>query len=400
MTQTLFSSTTTPLTPPTAEEDRLSWLRLIRSRRVGVATFFKLMREYGSAAAALDALPKIAADAGVHDYAPFPESAARKELDQGRKLGAGLICFADPEYPKSLSQISDPPPVFWALGDTSLLQRPMIAMVGARNTSGLGERMARKLATDLGTSDQVIVSGLARGIDAAAHDAALPTGTIAVLGGGIDVFYPRENTHLQHQIAENGLLIAEQSIGLAPQAKHFPRRNRIISGLSQGVVVVEAAARSGSLITARNALDQGRDVLAVPGHPFDARASGCNMLIRDGACLVRSAEDILTAISLPQEPITQEKKGSETSAYRPIPLKEPKPQSTPTMQTVPRDLTASILAHLGPSPMSEDQLIRDMQTPTQQVSACLLELELDGLIIRHPGGIVSLCPEALTPAPH
>lgn len=400
MTQTLFSSTTTPLTPPTAEEDRLSWLRLIRSRRVGVATFFKLMGEYGSAAAALDALPKIAADAGVHDYAPFPEAAARQELDQGQNLGATLVCFADPEYPTSLSQISDPPPVFWALGDRALLQRPMIAMVGARNASGLGERMARKLATELGTSNQVIVSGLARGVDAAAHDASLSGGTIAVLGGGIDVFYPRENARLQRQIAEKGLLIAEQPFGLAPQAKHFPRRNRIISGLSQAVVVVEAAARSGSLITARNALDQGRDVLAVPGHPFDARASGCNMLIRDGACLVRSAEDILNAISAPQTAIVQEKKGSEAIDIPPEPAPQPKPDPAVPPAQAPSNLSALILAQLGPSPMSEDQLIRDMQMPTQQVSACLMELELDGLIIRHPGGIVSLCPEALAAAPH
>ncbi|KGB83333.1 DNA processing protein DprA, partial [Rhodovulum sp. NI22] len=295
-------SSTHPLAPPTQEEDLVAWLRLIRSRRVGATTFFRLMAEHGSADAALAALPALARSAGVEQYGACPRDDALRELAAGRAAGARLIAFGTPGYPAALADIPDPPPMLWARGRADLLRRPQVALVGARNASSLGTRMTRKLAEGLGAAGMVTVSGLARGVDTAAHLASLDTGTIAVMAGGVDVIYPAENTELAGKIAAQGLLLSEQPIGLNPQARHFPQRNRIISGLARAVIVVEAAARSGSLITAKNALDQGREVLAVPGHPFDARASGCNMLIRDGATLVRGDSDVLEALGAPAEP--------------------------------------------------------------------------------------------------
>jgi len=290
----------TPFTPPLTEEDTLSWLRLIRSPRVGPATFLRLMGEHGSAAAALDALPGIARAAGVMDYTPCPADRARDELDRGRRIGAEPLFLGSPDYPAPLAAISDPPPVLWAQGRparrAALLDRPAVALVGARNASSLGLRMARKLAEGLAAHGLVVVSGLARGIDTVAHGAALDGGTIAVMAGGVDVVYPPENDALAAAIADRGLRLSEQPCGLQPQARHFPRRNRLIAGLAQAVVVVEAAEGSGSLITARDALDQGREVLAVPGHPMDARAGGCNLLIREGARLIRGVEDVIEAL--------------------------------------------------------------------------------------------------------
>lgn len=294
MTGTLLSSNHPPL-HPTTEEDTVDRLRLLRSRRVGVATYRRLLTEHGSAAEALKELPIVAKSAGVNDYAICPQGVAIAELKAGQAAGARLLVENTPDYPTTLQDISDAPPLLWVLGDVSLLKRPMIALVGARNASSLGTRMAKRLAEELADEGFAVVSGLARGIDAAAHHGALKGGTIAVMAGGVDVIYPAENTQLAHDIAKSGLRLSEMPMGLQPQARHFPARNRIISGLATAVVVVEAAAKSGSLITARNALDQGRDVLAVPGHPLDARAWGCNMLIRDGATLVRSSKDIIEA---------------------------------------------------------------------------------------------------------
>ncbi|MCX7646152.1 MAG: DNA-processing protein DprA, partial [Rhodobacteraceae bacterium] len=291
----MFSSPP-PLAPPTTEEDALRWLRLVRSPRVGPATFFRLTAEHGSVAAALDALPSIARAAGVEDYAPCPASRAAAELAAGRKAGARLLCLGDADYPPLLAEIADPPPLLWALGDTALLGRPAVAIVGARNASSLGLRMAKALARGLGEAGCVTVSGLARGVDAACHLASLETGTVAVVAGGVDVVYPPENAALARDVAARGLILSEQPMGLEPLARHFPRRNRIVAGIARAVVVVEAAAKSGSLITARLALEQGREVMAVPGHPFDARAGGCNQLIRDGAVLVRGAGDVLAAL--------------------------------------------------------------------------------------------------------
>jgi len=374
----LFSSHHT-LTPPTQEDEQLAWLRLLRSRRVGIATFFRLLHGHGSATAALAALPGVASAAGVSGYRICPLPVVQKEMRAARKAGAKLVCYGDDIYPAALTEIPDPPPLFWALGDTGLLSRPMVALVGARNASSLGTRMAKKLAGDLSEQGYVVVSGLARGVDAAAHGAAVSGGTIAVQAGGVDVIYPIENTQLAETIAGQGLRLSEDPIGLQPQARHFPKRNRIISGLSQALVVVEAAARSGSLITARNALDQGRDVMAVPGHPFDGRAAGCNMLIRDGATLVRSARDVIEA--LPQV--------AERAPDQDAPPQQPRTAATADLRDANR-LHNEILQRLGPSPLAEDQLIRDLNLPAQRVSPELVSLELDGKIVRAPGGLLSL----------
>ena len=382
-----------PPHPPTKEEDRFAWLRLLRSRRVGISTFHRLMAEHGSAQAALLALPDIAREAGLAEYETCPEALIAAEYRAARAARARLICLGDPDYPATLAQIADAPPLFWAVGDPALLARPMLALVGARNASSLGTRMARWLARELGEAGFVVVSGLARGVDAAAHLSALDTGTIAVLAGGADVIYPAENAGLAADIARRGLLLSEQPMGMAPQSRHFPRRNRIISGLARAVVVIEAAARSGSLITARDALDQGREVLAVPGHPFDARAAGCNMLIRDGAALVRNAADIIAA--LPAEDSTPPQ--TDPTTDRPAPAPAP-----PTRRSLRESaaLHARILDRLGPSPMAEDQLIRDLKAPPGQVGPALVDLELAGQVLRQAGGLLSLVspsPEGSTP---
>ncbi len=283
------------------------------------------------------------------------------------------------------------------MGDPALLARPMVALVGARNASSLGTRMARKLAGDLSDLGYVVVSGLARGVDTAAHLASLQGGTVAVQAGGVDVMYPAENTRLAEDILANGgLRLSEMPMGLQPQARHFPARNRIISGLVRAVVVVEAAARSGSLITARCALDQGREVLAVPGHPFDARAGGCNMLIRDGATLVRSAEDIVEA--LPQIDAAPQQAELDLQPAAPASMpKAPRPRRVPPVdKPKPKRslkqieaLHQLILDRLGPSPVAEDQLIRDLGAPAQSVAPVLIDLELDGKVRRQPGGLLS-----------
>lgn len=397
----LFPSLT-PLTPPHSEEARLGWLRLLRSRRVGVTTFFRLMREHGTAEAALDALPGVAAAAGVTDYKACPPGVAAAELKAARVAGARMIAFGSPEYPLALYDLNDPPPLLWAMGDMSVLARPSVALVGARNASSLGTRMARKMADDLGRAGHVIVSGLARGIDTAAHMAALAHGTVAVMAGGVDVVYPAENAVLAQEITEHGLRISEQPMGMQPQGQHFPRRNRIISGVVRAVVVVEAAARSGSLITARDALDQGREVMAVPGHPFDARASGCNMLIRDGATLVRDATDVLAALgplagnsTCAQSPAKAITEGARPTTRPRLVSDAPRPAApaeAPRPRQTLRDMNAlhqKILDRLGPSPLAEDQLIRDLAMSVGDIAPQLVSLELDGRIARQPGGLIT-----------
>ena len=280
------------------------------------------------------------------------------------------------------------------MGDPAMAARPMVALVGARNASSLGLRMARKLAEGLGQAGITVVSGLARGIDAAAHLAALPTGTVAVMAGGVDVIYPAENATLAREIAERGLRLSEQPPGLDPLARHFPQRNRIVSGLASAVVVVEAAARSGSLITARTALDQGREVLAVPGHPFDGRATGCNLLIRDGATLVRGPEDVLEILAAKATPL---RAAAAVAVAAPAPNRAapsvatdgpPRPPA-PRPEAEIRALHRQILDRLGPAPLAEDQLIRDLAAPSAVVAPELVALELDGQVLRHPGGLLS-----------
>jgi DNA processing protein len=367
--------------PAAGRDDPLDWLRLIRSRRVGAVTFHRLLAEHGSAHAALMALPTIARAAGVEGYSTCPDMVAQAELRAGRAFGAKLLLWGAPDYLQALMPLSDAPPVLWARGNLDLLHRPMVAMVGARNASSLGLRMARRLAEGLGQGGQVVVSGLARGIDTAVHEAALDTGTVAVMAGGVDVTYPEENAELARQIAAKGCLLSEQPMGLVPQTRHFPARNRIISGLSRAVVVVEAAARSGSLITARDAADQGREVLAVPGHPFDARAAGCNNLIRDGATLVRHAADVAEALGL----VAPDQADLPAPVLPALPGPEAPRRSFSDLAAV----HGQILARLGPSPLAEDQLIRDLALPPSVLTPALVSLELDGRIARAPGGLLS-----------
>lgn len=389
-----FAESAPLFTPPPARDDgdRVARLRLIRSRRVGPATYLRLLAAHGDATGALDALPEVARAAGVEDYAPCPEPVAQAELRAARRLGAQMLCLGDPDYPAALAQISDAPPILWALGRVALMARPSIALVGTRNASALGARMARGLAADLGQAGFTVVSGLARGIDALAHHAALDTGTIAVHAGGLDVIYPAENTDLAHAIARKGLRLSEMPFGLQPQARHFPRRNRIVSGLARAVIVVEAAARSGSLITARSALDQGREVMAVPGHPMDSRASGANLLIRDGAVLIRSADDVIEALAplgiaqgdLPLGPAVEKKKGQDPRPKHP-------PRTTPASAAPgPGGVEALILDRLGPSPLAEDDLIRHLGAPPREVAQALAILEMADRISRSPGGMVAL----------
>ncbi len=381
--ETRLFSYPTPFTPPTTEEDELSFLRLARSRRVGATTFHRLLNEHGSAAAALESLPTVARLAGASDYAPCPAAVARAEWEAGQRAGARLLLPGHPGYPADILTCPDAPPLLWALGDAALLDRPRVALVGARNASSLGTRMARRLAADLGQAGFVIVSGLARGIDTAAHDAALETGTVAVMAGGIDVIYPPENNALAERIAATGLRISELPPGTEPQARHFPQRNRIIAGLCQATLVIEAAARSGSLLTARMALDYGRDVMAVPGHPMDARASGCNMLIRDGATLIRGADDVLDALGFAALP---QPAASPTPAPIPAPAASAKARPTPPLAG---GLRARLMALLGPAPTPEDAVIRDLGIDAPTLSREVLALEIEGTVTRHPGGLLS-----------
>ena len=385
-------------TPPQGEEDRLDRLRLLRSRRVGPATYHRLLEAHGTAAQALRALPAMAQDAGLPRYAPCSEPAARAEIRAARQAGARAVFLHEPDYPPALRDVADAPPMLWACGDLALARRPAVAIVGARDASSLGVRMARALARGLAEAGFAIVSGLARGVDAVAHQAALERGTIAVTAGGCDVVYPPQNEALMGRIAERGLIVSEQPMGLAPQARHFPRRNRIVSGLAQAVIVVEAATRSGTLITARAALDQGREVLAVPGHPFDGRASGCNALIRDGALLVRGVEDVLEALGAAGSAAEGGPRARTSAADRDAPRSEPPRQGRPSGPSrAPPDealdataLREAILSLLGPSPVAEDQVIRDAGLPAERVLPEILALELEGRIARHPGGLLAL----------
>lgn len=378
------------MTQAILSEDPALWLQLIRSHRIGPVTFHRVVAEQGGVEAALKAMPEIARAAGVEGYEVCPIGVVRHEMAQGRAARARLLLHGGPGYPVALYEIPDAPPILWAQGDVSLLDRPMLALVGARNASSLGLRMARKLAEQIGAAGQVVVSGLARGVDAEAHQAALATGTVAVQAGGVDVIYPGENADLAARILAQGCRISEQPMGMEPQTRHFPMRNRIISGLSRAVVVVEAAARSGSLITAETALEQGREVFAVPGHPFDARAEGCNRLIRDGAHLVRHAQDIFDVLNIEKparaaKPVETAPKPEPVAA--PAPLPGPVPPRRPLVDIA--RIHSLILARLGPSPIAEDQLIRDLAMPPARLTPELLNLELEGKIERQSGGMIA-----------
>jgi DNA processing protein len=377
-----------PRAAPVDEAGGMAWLRLARSRRVGPATFARLLAEHGSAEASLAALPRLAAASGVSGYAPAPLDSIEAEWRAGFAAGAAPLFRGAPGYPEVLARAADAPAFLWALGDPAIAARPAVALVGARNASALGRRMAARLAGELGAAGITIVSGLARGIDAAAHEASLATGSIAAVAGGVDVVYPPENAPLAARLAAEGLILSEMPMGYAPKAQDFPRRNRIISGLSIGVVVVEGAERPGSLITARNALDQGRDVMATPGSPLDPRAGGCNQLIRDGATLVRSGADVIEAISagLAAAPPTS-RQGRPSAAGRAGPgAPAARPQEAPPDAD---GLAGLLLDLIGGAPTPEDLLIRTSGAGPAAVAAALVELELAGQVSRHPGGLVS-----------
>lgn len=349
-----------------SDERRLYWLALARAPQVGPVTFFQLLAKYGSPR---DAVERAGIRANL--------DSARRELDDAAQLGATVLLSEDPAYPAALAELSPPPPVLTVLGNITLLERPAIALVGARDASAAGRKMARELATSLGKAGLVIASGLARGIDGEAHQAALSTGTVAVLAGGVDQIYPPQHADLYHAIAENGLVVSERALGRRATAQDFPRRNRIITGLAIGTVVVEATERSGSLISARMASEQGREVMAVPGSPLDRRAAGTNRLLREGATLVRHAEDILEAVGSQIE--------DTTVRFHPtLPLDPPE-------SAIAEDdgLTDRIVEALSPTPLPIADIARASGCTARQCAARLMELELEGRALTHAGGLAS-----------
>ncbi|MBV9346814.1 MAG: DNA-protecting protein DprA [Pseudolabrys sp.] len=360
-----------------SDEQRIDWLRLIRSDNVGPRTFRDLVNHYGGAAKALSALPSLARRGGGGTARIFSREDAEQELTAAAKSGIRLIALGESDYPARLQMIDDAPPLLAIRGNRDVLSRSLIAIVGSRNASAAGLKFAEKIARDLGDAGFGVVSGLARGIDAAAHRGSLATGTIAVLAGGHRRIYPAEHESLLNDIIKNGAAVSEMPIDWEPRAKDFPRRNRLISGLAVGVVVVEAAKRSGSLITARMAGEQGREVFAVPGSPLDPRAEGTNGLLKQGATLVTEAADVITAV----EPIL----GQPVE----LPVREPDRPETPAGEPA-EDQRTRIVALLGPTPVGIDDLVRLSQTSAAIVRTVLLELELAGRLERHGGAQVSL----------
>jgi len=368
------------------EQERFDCLRLARSEQVGTANYRRLIHRFGSAGEALARLPELAKRGGrARPLVAAPIKEIETELADAVKLGAHYIFLGEPEYPPALAAIEDAPPCIILLGDAGRLAQPCVAIVGARNASGNGQKLARELAHGLAAAGWCVVSGLARGIDGAAHQGALSAGagkagTIAVVAGGVDNVYPQENAALRDRILEDGLVVSEMPPGFKPRDIHFPRRNRIISGLSTGVVVVEAALRSGSLITARMAGEQGREVMAVPGSPLDPRCRGANRLIREGAALIEDADqilEILTGLGHQSAEVAQ-------------PLSE---IDQPIDIAVEKDVDKTrrdILSRLGPSPIAVDELLRQCQCSPPVIGQVLLELDLAGRLERHPGNRVSL----------
>jgi DNA processing protein len=355
------------------DAERFARLRLARTDQIGPVTFRQLLDRFGSAGRALEALPDLTRRGGTHGHAIPPVDDIAAEMEAGERIGARLIVLGDADYPDMLAAVDPPPPLLWALGDASLMARPCIAVVGARIASAGGQRIARGLSQQLGEAGHVVVSGLARGIDAAAHAGALPTGTVAVLGGGVDDVYPPDNADLYAQIVDRGCVVSESRIGARAQAKDFPRRNRIISGLSRGVIVIEAELKSGSLITARLAGEQGRDVFAVPGSPLDPRSRGPNELLRQGAILCEGLEDVERAFNTLRT------------------LREPSPANP--FDGVPDDVEAAVIeqvaALLSPTPTPRDELARALGLPIGTVAAALLELNLMGRAELLPGGLAA-----------
>lgn len=372
-----------PILRPLSATERLDWLRLARSENVGPVTFRRLIDRFGSAKRALERLPDLAKNGGRRSYRPYPLDLVQAELDRLSEIGGRAIAWIEPDYPVALRAVDDAPAVITARGRFELLTHPrQVALVGARNASANGRRFAHDLARELAAAGQVVVSGLARGIDGAAHAGALAAkgGTIAVLAGGVDVLYPPEHADLYDRMTREGLIVAEMPPGTEPGARLFPRRNRIISGLSLGTVVIEAALKSGSLITARFANEQGREVMAVPGSPLDPRCRGTNRLIREGALLVEDAAQVLEAIHGIKSPNSTLFKN----------LNEPIHDIDSEIENDAGDLRGEVLNLLGPSPVEVDELLRQCHCSAPVMGMVLLELDLAGRLERHPGNRVSL----------
>lgn len=362
-----------------SDEEKIAWLRLIRTENVGPITFYSLLQNFGTAQKAIENLPSLSKKGGRLKDIKIPgKDFAIAEMEILHSLGGDILFSANDDYPISLSSIDDAPPVLSILGNKKLLNLPSIGMVGARNASLNGRKFAEKMARDLGAGGQMVVSGLARGIDTSAHEGSLATGTIAVVAGGIDVIYPPENTGLYNRIKFDGCIVAESPLSMEPLARHFPKRNRIISGLSSGVVVVEATLKSGSLITARMAAEQGRDVYAVPGHPFDPRASGPNKLIQDGATLVQNADDILCALT--NFSATRQGLHDEGDFLSPSP-----PAFEDLSEKDAEEIRDVILQNISTTPVTVDEMVRNCHLTIPAVQMVLLELELAGRIQRLPG---------------
>lgn len=360
-----------------SQEEAFARIRLLRSPHIGPVGYTQLLARFGDAQAALAALPDLAARGGT-PYRPAPADRIDAEIAATRRAGARYLFHDSPDYPALLAASDDAPPILTWRGDLALAQRPAVALVGARNASAAAVKLARDFAAALAEAGLAVVSGLARGIDGAAHRGALSAGgaTIGVIASGIEIAYPPEHRDLQDEIAEKGLLLAEQPPGTEPLARHFPSRNRIIAGLAAGTLVVEAAPKSGSLITARLAGEYGREVMAIPGSPLDARSHGCNQLIRDGAVLVQTPEDVLELLSAFD--------GAPRSRFR---------EAAPVPQAPAEEVMgdpADIAALLTSAPVAVDELIRQSGESAASVQLALLELEISGRLVRHAAGRVSL----------
>jgi DNA processing protein len=357
------------MTRTLSRPERIAWARLARTPRVGPLTFHRLISRFRTASAALEALPRFG------KLSPPDAERAGQEIDGVEALGARLIASCEPDYPPLLAQLDAPPPLIALRGDVALLKRPTVAIVGSREGSAAALLLAERLAADLGEAGFTIVSGLARGVDAAAHKGALATGTAAVLAGGLDHPYPPQNLRLHEAICQRGVIVSEAPLGSVARARDFPRRNAVISGLSRAIVVIEAALRSGSLITARAAADQGRDVMAAPGSPLDPRARGSNALIKQGATLIENAEDVIAALGCGEPPLRPLSTGPLFSEETPAP---------------PPGLPRKIAALLSPTPIHVNDLARVLEAPTGAVAAALTELELSGQAASLPGGYAAL----------
>ncbi len=368
-----------------SDSELLNWLQLARTQNVGPVTFAHLVRRFGSAAAALEAVPAMAQKGGARKLVLATRMQVEDELAKAQRLGITLLPQYDARYPDLLRNSEGAPPILCVRGNVASLLKPAIGLVGSRNASAAGRKMARMLSAGVGQAGFATVSGLARGIDAAVHEASLNTGTIAALAGGVDQIYPPEHEALYEQIQTNGCIISEMSIGFIPRAVDFPRRNRVIASLSQALVVVEAAERSGSLITARLAAELNREVCAVPGSPLDPRAGGANRLLRDGASVITCAQDILDALGAPQSRVQLEFGFEE--------LENPQSygnEAAPIALPAPEVLHGLIEVALSHTPLDINSLARELALPVHALSTALLELELAGRLERHAGGLVSL----------